>query len=48
MVQERLGNNNVRKSLGPSGIHPFLLRELPEVIAEPFSTITIFEMSWRM
>ena len=46
MIREYLGNINVHKSMGPDGMHPCVLRELAEVIAESLSTI--FERSWRM
>ena len=42
-VQECLGNISVHKSMGPDGLHPCVLRELAEVIAELFSII--FERS---
>ncbi|XP_048787424.1 uncharacterized protein LOC125686903 [Lagopus muta] len=39
VVQERLGNTNVHRSMGPDGIHPRVLRELAEMIAEPLSSL---------
>ena len=46
MIREYLGNINVHKSMGPDGMHPCVLRELAEVIAELLSII--FWRSWRM
>ena len=46
MVQEHPGNIIVHKSMGHNGMHPHVLRELAEVIAELLSII--FERSWRM
>ena len=46
MVQECLGNISVHKSMGPDGMHPCVLRELAEVVAELLSIIS--ERSWRM
>lgn len=34
VVQEHLGGISVHKSMGPDGMHPHVLRELAEVIAE--------------
>ena len=46
MVRDHLAKINMHKSMGPNGMHPHVLREPAEVIAEPFSKIS--ERSWRM
>ena len=40
-----LSDLDTQKSMGPDGMHPQVLRELADVIAE--SLPTIFERSWR-
>jgi len=45
LVREHPAKINAHKSMNADGIHPHLLRELAEVIAELLSII--FERSWR-
>ncbi|KFP27068.1 RNA-directed DNA polymerase from mobile element jockey, partial [Colius striatus] len=44
-VKDFLGKLNTRKSMGPDGMHPRVVRKLADVIAELLSVI--FKESWR-
>jgi len=45
-VRDHLSNLDAHKSMSPAGMHPEVLRELADAIAEPLSII--FERSWRI
>ncbi|KFQ05584.1 hypothetical protein N329_06359, partial [Haliaeetus albicilla] len=44
IVSDLLHHLDTHKSMGPDGIHPRVLKELAEVLAEPLSII--YQQSW--
>jgi len=44
-VRDHLSKLDTREFMGPDGMHPRVLRELPDAIAEPLSIS--FERTWR-
>jgi len=44
-TKDRLSNLDAHKSMGPDGMHPRVMREVADIIAEPLSNI--FKRSWR-